>query len=158
MYWIFFIYCFFFFLMIRRPPRSTRTDTLFPYTTLFRSMAGVYAAIDATRGVWKSPANVSLKYVKKPAVDIDDENQKDLNVHTTGKSVNAIRRFTGKGTLVWGARTLDGNSNEWRYVSVRRFFNRVEESTKKAYEPYVISEEQTSEHKSLMRISTAELC
>src|SRR3546814_14096773 len=34
-------YCFiicFFFLMIRRPPRSTRTDTLFPYTTLFRSL------------------------------------------------------------------------------------------------------------------------
>src|SRR3546814_1423901 len=29
---------FFFFLMIRRPPRSTRTDTLFPYTTLFRSI------------------------------------------------------------------------------------------------------------------------
>src|SRR3546814_14090957 len=29
--------CVFFFLMIRRPPRSTRTDTLFPYTTLFRS-------------------------------------------------------------------------------------------------------------------------
>src|SRR3546814_3686758 len=33
---IFFVYCFF--LMIRRPPRSTRTDTLFPYTTLFRSL------------------------------------------------------------------------------------------------------------------------
>src|SRR3546814_3314778 len=32
-----FIFCYFFFLMIRRPPRSTRTDTLFPYTTLFRS-------------------------------------------------------------------------------------------------------------------------
>src|SRR3546814_8086765 len=31
-------YLFFFFLMIRRPPRSTRTDTLFPYTTLFRSI------------------------------------------------------------------------------------------------------------------------
>src|SRR3546814_19203778 len=31
--------CLFFFLMIRRPPRSTRTDTLFPYTTLFRSRA-----------------------------------------------------------------------------------------------------------------------
>src|SRR3546814_20216199 len=31
---------FFFFLMIRRPPRSTRTDTLFPYTTLFRSWLG----------------------------------------------------------------------------------------------------------------------
>src|SRR3546814_13662944 len=33
----------FFFLMIRRPPRSTRTDTLFPYTTLFRSEAASYA-------------------------------------------------------------------------------------------------------------------
>src|SRR3546814_3031974 len=32
-----FLLCFVFFLMIRRPPRSTRTDTLFPYTTLFRS-------------------------------------------------------------------------------------------------------------------------
>src|SRR3546814_20509670 len=32
--------CYFFFLMIRRPPRSTRTDTLFPYTTLFRSYIG----------------------------------------------------------------------------------------------------------------------
>src|SRR3546814_6792338 len=32
--------CSFFFLMIRRPPRSTRTDTLFPYTTLFRSVGG----------------------------------------------------------------------------------------------------------------------
>src|SRR3546814_6767705 len=31
------MFCLFFFLMIRRPPRSTRTDTLFPYTTLFRS-------------------------------------------------------------------------------------------------------------------------
>src|SRR3546814_16689121 len=33
-----YVYLFFFFLMIRRPPRSTRTDTLFPYTTLFRSI------------------------------------------------------------------------------------------------------------------------
>src|SRR3546814_14602897 len=32
------VFDFFFFLMIRRPPRSTRTDTLFPYTTLFRSL------------------------------------------------------------------------------------------------------------------------
>src|SRR3546814_13903338 len=35
----------FFFLMIRRPPRSTRTDTLFPYTTLFRSGAGHHVQI-----------------------------------------------------------------------------------------------------------------
>src|SRR3546814_18031466 len=36
---LFLLACYFFFLMIRRPPRSTRTDTLFPYTTLFRSQA-----------------------------------------------------------------------------------------------------------------------
>src|SRR3546814_13499183 len=35
------MFFYFFFLMIRRPPRSTRTDTLFPYTTLFRSMLDV---------------------------------------------------------------------------------------------------------------------
>src|SRR3546814_18646543 len=35
------LFSFFFFLMIRRPPRSTRTDTLFPYTTLFRSVANM---------------------------------------------------------------------------------------------------------------------
>src|SRR3546814_10974551 len=34
------LHCLFVFLMIRRPPRSTRTDTLFPYTTLFRSFPG----------------------------------------------------------------------------------------------------------------------
>src|SRR3546814_2852991 len=39
-----------FFLMIRRPPRSTRTDTLFPYTTLFRSDAGSRPAARAARG------------------------------------------------------------------------------------------------------------
>src|SRR3546814_3227560 len=40
--------CIFFFLMIRRPPRSTRTDTLFPYTTLFRSEACLRVNMAAT--------------------------------------------------------------------------------------------------------------
>jgi phage tail sheath protein FI len=70
-------------------------------------------------------------------VQISDEDQKDMNVNARGKSVNAIRFFPGKGTLVWGARTLAGNDNEWRYISVRRFCNMVEESAKKASEPFV---------------------
>src|SRR3546814_13096130 len=37
------IFCYFFFLMIRQPPRSTRTDTLFPYTTLFRSSSPIFS-------------------------------------------------------------------------------------------------------------------
>ena len=99
--------------------------------------AGIYAKVDEDRGVWKSPANVSVNNVSGPSVKITVDENDGFNVHSTGKSINVIRSFTGKGTLVWGARTLDGNSNEWRYVSVRRFFNMVEESVKKASEPFV---------------------
>lgn len=101
------------------------------------AIAGVYASVDSTRGVWKAPANVSLNLVQEPVVKIDDEDQRDMNVTDTGKSVNAIRSFTGKGIMVWGARTLAGNDNEWRYVPVRRFFNMAEESIKKASTQFV---------------------
>ncbi len=101
------------------------------------AMAGVYATVDSTRGVWKAPANISLRFVRRPSAAIDDASQADLNVHPTGKSVNAIRSFSGRGVMVWGARTLAGNDNEWRYINVRRFFNMVEESVKKASEPFV---------------------
>jgi phage tail sheath protein FI len=102
------------------------------------AMAGIYARIDKTKGVWKAPANVSLNYVIKPSVQVSHEEQADMNVDViAGKSVNAIRAFTGKGVLVWGARTLAGNDNEWRYVPVRRFFNMVEESVKKATDQFV---------------------
>ena len=97
------------------------------------AVAGVYSAVDRTRGVWKAPANVSLASVLEPMEQIDFFEQEELNVDVTGgKSINAIRTFTGLGTLVWGARTLAGNDNEWRYVPVRRFFNMVEESVKKS--------------------------
>ncbi|MCY7296515.1 phage tail sheath family protein [Alteromonas sp. a30] len=97
------------------------------------AIAGVMAKTDAQRGVWKAPANVAIAQVIAPSVSIDNGEQEDLNVDVNaGKSINAIRSFVGKGTLVWGARTLDGNSNEWRYVPVRRLFNMVEESVKKA--------------------------
>lgn len=101
------------------------------------AIAGVYCQVDNNRGVWKAPANVSLSLVNEPMVRLDDEDQRDMNVTDSGKSVNAIRAFMGKGILVWGARTLAGNDNEWRYISVRRFFNMVEESVKKASEPFV---------------------
>ncbi len=102
------------------------------------AMAGIYAAVDNSRGVWKAPANFSVTAVIRPTIQISHDDQKDLNEDSiAGKSVNAIRTFTGKGTLVWGARTLAGNDNEWRYVSVRRFFNFAEESIKKATEQFV---------------------
>ncbi|WP_343641877.1 phage tail sheath C-terminal domain-containing protein [Roseateles sp.] len=96
------------------------------------AMAGVYTMVDNSRGVWKAPANVSLAGVISPTVSISAEQQEDLNVTAQGKSINAIRSFIGEGVLVWGARTLDGNSLDWRYVNVRRTMIMLEESCKLA--------------------------
>jgi uncharacterized protein len=99
------------------------------------AIAGIYARVDRNRGVWKAPANVSLNSVIAPVEKITDRDQEGLNVDpATGKSINAIRSFTGKGTLVWGARTLAGNDNEWRYIPVRRLYIFIEQSVKKATE------------------------
>lgn len=103
------------------------------------AIAGVYASVDETRGVWKAPANVNIAQVIKPLVEISDRIQDGLNIDSnSGKSVNCIRSFTGRGNaIVWGARTLAGNDNEWRYISVRRFFNMVEESVREATAVFV---------------------
>lgn len=101
------------------------------------AIAAMYSVVDGSRGVWKAPANVSITGVNDLTFTIDDLTQNDLNVDSNGKAINAIRAFTGRGILVWGARTLDALSNEWRYVSVRRFFIMVEESCKKSTAPFV---------------------
>jgi hypothetical protein len=99
------------------------------------AVAGIYARVDRQRGVWKAPANVDVRTVIGPSRKVSHDQQADLNVDaTSGKSINAIRTFTGKGTLVWGARTLAGNDNEWRYIPVRRLYIFIEESVKKATE------------------------
>jgi phage tail sheath protein FI len=100
-------------------------------------VVGQYAKVDSTRGVWKAPANVALATVIEPTLKITHSQQESLNVHSSGKSINAIRSFPGKGTLIWGARTLAGNDNEWRYIPVRRFFNMAEESIKNATAQFV---------------------
>lgn len=116
------------------------------------AMAGIYAKVDRNRGVWKAPANVPVLGITEPEILVTSEEQDGLNVDaTSGKSINAIRVFAGKGTLVWGARTLAGNDNEWRYVPVRRFYNFVEESTKKATE-FVVFE--PNDAKTWIRLKT----
>lgn len=99
------------------------------------AMAGIYARVDVDRGVWKAPANVSVSSTIRPVIKINADEQENMNVDSiSGKSVNAIRQFTGQGTLVWGARTMKGNDNEWRYVPVRRLFIFIEQSLKRATE------------------------
>ncbi len=101
------------------------------------AMAGIYTMVDNTRGVWKAPANVSIANVVSPTVNLTHEDQEDLNVPLNGKAINAIRLFTGEGIKVWGARTLDGNSLDWRYINVRRTMIMLEESIKNAARAYV---------------------
>jgi phage tail sheath protein FI len=116
------------------------------------SVAGIYARVDNDRGVWKAPANVSINNISGPTTKITNDIQDGLNVDpTSGKSINAIRSFVGKGTLVWGARTLAGNDKEWRYVPVRRLFIFVEESVKKATE-FVVFE--PNDAKTWLRVKT----
>lgn len=108
------------------------------------AVAGAITSVDGTRGVWKAPANVPLQSVIAPVYNFTDEEQAGLNIDNSGKSINIIRSFPSRGNLIWGARTMAGNSNEWRYVSVRRLFAAVEENINKAtafavFEPNDIS-------------------
>jgi hypothetical protein len=84
---------------------------------------GVYARTDSERGVFKAPANETLRGALALEFDIDDETQNDLNA----KGVNVIRGFPGRGIRVWGARTLTSDAL-WKYVNVRRLFIFLERS------------------------------
>jgi hypothetical protein len=101
------------------------------------AMAGIYTMIDNNVGVFQSPANVSLGSVIKPCVNISANEQDDLNMPLDGKSVNAIRSFPGKGVLIWGARSMDGNRQDWRYISLRRTAILIEQSVKQVAEAFV---------------------
>lgn len=96
------------------------------------AVAGTYCRTDWDRGVWKAPGGSALANVLAPSVLLSSGDADAMTVDAVeGKSVNTIRFFTGKGVLLWGARTLAGNDSEWRYVPVRRFFLMVEKSVRK---------------------------
>ena len=102
------------------------------------AMAGVYTLNDSQVGVWNSPANMSIVGAASLPIRLTDAQQENLNVDTvSGKSINAIRFFNGQGILIWGARTLDGNSQDWRYIAVRRTMTYLEQSCKEAARAYV---------------------
>jgi len=103
------------------------------------AVVGQYATTDNLRGVWKAPANVNISQAIRPEIIVTGKDQAGMNVdEVSGKSVNVIRSFPGRGpAIIWGARTLAGNDNEWRYIPVRRFFNMAEESSKNACEQFV---------------------
>ncbi|MEN2281646.1 phage tail sheath C-terminal domain-containing protein [Algoriphagus sp. SE2] len=102
------------------------------------ALAGVITTTDNQEGVWKAPANISIVGAVSLPIKLTDNQQEGLNVDpVSGKSINAIRFFNGQGILIWGARTLDGNSGDWRYLPVRRTLIFLETSCKMATRAYV---------------------
>ena len=102
------------------------------------AMAGVMTTIDNLDGVWQAPANISITDAVSLPIRLTESQQGSLNMDAvSGKSINAIRFFNGLGILVWGARTLDGNSLDWKYLSVRRTMIFLEQSCKLAAHAYV---------------------
>lgn len=86
-------------------------------------MAGLWARVDETRGVWKAPANEIVRGALDVELPITKAEQGLLNPI----GINCIRPFGTRGIRVWGARTLSSDS-DWRYINVRRLFNMVEQA------------------------------
>lgn len=103
------------------------------------AMAGLYATSDNASGVWNAPANMSLNSVSGPTFTLNDAQQEPLNTPLNGKAINAIRAFPNRGSVVWGARTLDGNSADYRYIQVRRTLIYIEQSIKNALQAFVFA-------------------
>src|SRR3546814_5205956 len=135
-YLVFVLAFYFFFLMIRRPPRSTRTDTLFPYTTLFRSavLAGrERRAKDAVRHARTGdlhPALLPVLGAGRAVRRAHREGDADPHHHGDGD----------RDHVAGGDRLRDHQHDRAAGGAVPR------------------SEEHTSELKSLMRISYAVFC
>lgn len=103
------------------------------------AIAGTYCLNDATRNVWNAPADLPPAAVASPSFLVSDAQQGPLNVPIDGKAINVIRKFVGQGTVAWGARTMDGNSDDWRYIQVRRTIIYIEQSIKDALSRFVFA-------------------
>jgi len=102
------------------------------------AMAGVITNTDNQVGPWQAPANISIVGASSLPISLSESQQMNLNIDAvSGKSINAIRFFNGIGVLVWGSRTLEGNSQDWKYIQVRRTMTFLEQSCKLACHPYV---------------------
>lgn len=93
------------------------------------AIAGAWVNTDVQRGVWKIPSGISLQNVVDVTLHMNDDFIHELNNNPTFVYINPLRKFIGKGVVIWGGRTLAGNiSNEWKYISVCRLKHHIENS------------------------------
>src|SRR3546814_3350182 len=134
--------------MIRRPPRSTRTDTLFPYTTLFRSVAKVLKAAQVQLGVIHGVVDVIGVARIKPIAEFADE-EFEWQLGIVLRHALYVLRGASQVMPQGGPITFVGSMSGNRAVAHQLVYG-----TSKAAR----SEEHTSELQPLMRISYAVFC
>jgi phage tail sheath protein FI len=117
----------FFFPWVKAPdPLQDDTLTDFPPSGF---VAGVFARTDSTRGVWKAPAGSEAALVGATGLSIQMSDAENGQLNPLG--INCLRHLPVYGNVVWGARTVHGQSDrgsEWKYVPVRRMALFLEES------------------------------
>src|SRR3546814_4331700 len=121
--------------MIRRPPRSTRTDTLFPYTTLFRSAFSVYGMVAMASYFFGGP--LADRFAARTLIVLA------LVATASGGIVFATIPSISVLTLLYGF---------WGLTTILLFWAALIRATRER------SEEHTSELQSLVRISYAVFC
>src|SRR3546814_5054357 len=137
--------------MIRRPPTSTRTDTLFPYTTLFRSFhrTGQQQPNDPPFG-----SNFSYNFDIYVAVNVNVTGTADtVIVHLGNSASGTYSQQHGSPTTITD-HNLDAGKGELAYVSGKFVYTDADGTVY----TFSRSEEHTSELQSLMRISYAVFC
>src|SRR3546814_5314156 len=122
--------------MIRRPPRSTRTDTLFPYTTLFRSILSARALVEKDPAYSQVTARLLLHTIRKEVLG-EEVSQAGMATRYAEYFPTFIQRGIEGGLL-------DAKLAEYDLARIGAALDR--------------SEEHTSELQSLMRISYAVFC
>jgi hypothetical protein len=96
-------------------------------------VAGMYATTDANRGVWKAPAGTETALVGASGVTVPLNDAQNGILNPVG--MNCVRFFSVYGTVIWGARTAQGNDeigSQWKYVPIRRLALYLEESLYRA--------------------------
>src|SRR3546814_18815984 len=90
----------FFFLMIRRPPRSTRTDTLFPYTTLFRSSTGNHATAGFRHARLTCPELLFNRLIKLSAVRSEEHTSELQSLMRISYAVFCLKKKKNTKTII----------------------------------------------------------
>lgn len=108
-----------------RDPRTAKHTTRIPASG---TIAGLWARIDHTRGVWKAPAGTEATLRKVQSLERQMTTQEMEGL--TNKNINALRRLPSTNIVTWGSRTLSSDP-EWKYIPVRRMALFIESSVQR---------------------------